>query len=204
MPCGFSRGIQTLPVRSTPQPTGRYVPKLTWLQLVLAKSLTSCPLGWRILLRLQVLLAPKTLLASLSHRRTYTWVWLAQGLFRGPECNKKTWCWKTAFLELQLVANGQQISLFLPHGFTFTWLFNSHLLTHSASGLSLLCPVLSTFETIWLLPIWWKENQVTLASTFYSQSNSEVRAFFQKIPANYKTGTKPCILHITTKWHSLK
>lgn len=67
-PVGFKRGSKHF--QSAAWSIGRYMPKLTWLQLPLARSRIPHPYGWRILLGQQVPWAPiTTLFALLSHRR---------------------------------------------------------------------------------------------------------------------------------------
>lgn len=164
MPCGISRGLQTLPGRSMPRPTGRHVPKLTWLYLTLARSATSHPFGWRILLRQQLLQAPVTVSFALSSHREAMHRHIGEcGLYELyakalKVTNKKN---KVAFKDILNyiyycwpLATCSFYNMILPlHGFLVL-----NLLTHSASDLSLLCPVLShlpssSFETVWLLPI---------------------------------------------------
>lgn len=165
MPCGISKGIQTLPVRSMPRPTGRDMPKLTLLQLTLARSTTSHLFGWRLLLRQQFLQAPVTILFALtSHRREMYRHTRECGLYelqaKALKVTRKTKVmFKHRYFKLQILLLAICNKLLLWHGFTFTQLFNTYLFTHSASGLSLLCPVLShppssNFDRVWLLPIW--------------------------------------------------
>lgn len=131
MPCGISKGLQTLPLRNMPQSTARYMPKLTRLQLSLARSITSYPFGWRILLGQQLLRAPITILLTLtSHRRgmyRHTRGCVLYELY-AKALKKNKVAFKDRYFKLQIIVLATCNELFLQHGFTFMWLFNTQFI----------------------------------------------------------------------------
>lgn len=193
MPCGISKGIQTLPVRSMPRSTGRYMPKLTWLQLTLARSTTSHPFGWRLLLRQQLLQAPITILFALtSHKREMYMHTRECGLYelqvKALKVTRKTkWCLNTGILNYRYssslcwpLATSCFYDIVLPlHSFLILIFWPILPLAYHCSAQSCptcLHPTLTESGSCppdHRLPT--KTNQASLTNGFYSQPNTEAR-----------------------------
>lgn len=161
MSCGISRRLQRLLIRSMLQPIGRYT-KLTWLQLILAKALTSCTSGWRILFRQQFLQAPIVTLFTSIH--PVRWQENRSDVSRQV-------IWNSSLLQIAKVLFHHVV---LPsHGF---WIFIYwHIQPSFVQIWDSLAPIhlITTFQI--------KENQANLAIVLYSQSKSEMRAILKNV-----------------------